>query len=89
MRLIDADKLDYNIIHNPDDDDEYMRFITDFDIENAPTIDAVEVVRCKDCRHWSEHDDLLKGSYSCGIRDSHGFTYRAYDYCSYAERRED
>ena len=23
-------------------------------IEDAPTVDAVEVVRCKDCKHWHE-----------------------------------
>jgi hypothetical protein len=23
-------------------------------IENAPSVDAVEVVRCKDCKHWSD-----------------------------------
>lgn len=23
-------------------------------IEKAPTVDAVEVVRCKDCKHWHE-----------------------------------
>ena len=32
------------------------------DIENAPTVDAVEVVRCKDCKHrysdsWCEYVD--------------------------------
>lgn len=21
-------------------------------IDNAPTVDAVEVIRCKDCKHW-------------------------------------
>lgn len=24
-------------------------------VESAPTIDAVPVVRCKDCKHWDEH----------------------------------
>ena len=23
-------------------------------IENEPTVDAVEVVRCKDCKHWKD-----------------------------------
>lgn len=36
MRLIDADKLPLDIERE--------------DIDDAPTIDAVEVVRCKECR---------------------------------------
>lgn len=27
-------------------------------INNMPTIDAVPVVRCKDCKHWGKHDDV-------------------------------
>ena len=38
MRLIDADKLPLDIEHE--------------DIDDAPTIDAVEVVRCKDCKFY-------------------------------------
>ena len=26
-------------------------------IENAPTIDAVPVVRCRECKHWSGRND--------------------------------
>lgn len=25
------------------------------DIDEQPTVDAVPVVRCKDCKHWDEH----------------------------------
>lgn len=83
MRLIDADKLDYNIIHNPDDDDEYMRFITDFDIENAPTIDAVEVVRCKDCKYHITHDRMN------GCKIWWGWANDDNRFCSYGERSEE
>ena len=27
-------------------------------VDNAPTIDAVPVVRCKDCKHWGMHKSL-------------------------------
>ena len=59
----------------------------------CPTVDAVEVVRCKDCKHWSE----LKGKDSgkpvgygdcrngCGIN---GIAYED-SFCSYGERRTD
>ena len=26
-------------------------------VRDAPTVDAVEVVRCKNCKHWREADD--------------------------------
>ena len=55
-------------------------------MENAPTIDAVELVRCKDCKHY-RHDDVFHRWY-CSI----GMTKRATskdDYCSWGERRED
>lgn len=57
------------------------------------TVDAVEVVRCRDCKHWNE----LKGKDSgkpvgygdcrngCGIN---GIAYED-SFCSYGERRTD
>lgn len=45
MRLIDADKLSARLSRNA------TPYFTVPDIENAPTIDAVPVVRCKDCKH--------------------------------------
>lgn len=48
-------------------------------IENAPTVDAVEVVRCKDCTSYGgtgwccEHDTCMEED----------------DFCSYGERRTD
>ena len=54
------------------------------DIENAPTVDAVEVVRCRDCK-WSKRDTLLD-KYWC----KHFFgemEVRENDYCSYGERK--
>lgn len=51
-------------------------------IADAPTIDAVEVVRCKDCKWF--------GEIGCAIRivdDSD--KPKEDDYCSFAERRTD
>ena len=56
-------------------------------IENAPTVDAVEVVRCRDCEYGCEdHED----AYLCnnGFNGLIGFT-RGDDFCSYGERRSD
>ena len=48
MRLIDADVLqkEYQKEHG-------KRLVL---IDVAPTIDAVEVIRCKDCKHYREYD---------------------------------
>ena len=50
-------------------------------IDDAPTVDAVEVVRCKDCKHYDEAD-----SFNC----KYAFMKlrRPDDFCSYGERKE-
>ena len=55
-------------------------------IANAPTVDAVEVVRCKDCKHYkkvrSDSTDRMCFTPSglCCVSED--------DYCSRGERRE-
>ncbi len=54
-------------------------------IENAPTVDAVEVVRCKDCTHCDperKHCDHPMGT-TLPLRR------KADDFCSYGERSTD
>lgn len=80
-RLIDADKINYHdhtecMGHG---DFETVRTVTDKEISEIPTVDAVEVVRCLECKHrdgipgqpnivcWQMHDD---------------------DFCSYGERKD-
>ncbi len=56
----------------------------------VPTADVVEVVRCKDCKHWciQEGNDINQ-SYFCS-RDKMWCmpTRKADDFCSYGERKE-
>jgi hypothetical protein len=52
-------------------------------IEN-PT-DIVEVVRCKDCKHWVVNDDV---GY-CDNPDGLDNYARPEDFCSYGERKQD
>lgn len=47
MRLVDADKLELDA--EWDDLCEWYTSYSQFQINAAPTIDAVEVVRCRDC----------------------------------------
>lgn len=57
------------------------------DIKNAPTIDAVPVVRCKDCKHW--HKDTVFCGYMSYGEASERVNWYANDFCSYGERKED
>lgn len=54
----------------------------------TPTVDAIPVVRCKDCVHWipgtiTDKDDFIQPR--C---ERNGGGWSSDDYCSCAERRE-
>ena len=53
------------------------------DLADLPSADAVEVVRCKDCK-WSERTDLflLCGAWDARVVDNN-------DFCSSGERRSE
>ena len=53
-------------------------------IENAPTVDAVEVVRCKDCK-WHVAVDQPRCKCYC---DLHKRSFPAHFYCADGERRK-
>lgn len=51
-RLIDADKLEKQEYWG---NERCFDYVDAEDIDNAPTVDAVPVVRCKDCKHsWED-----------------------------------
>ena len=84
MRLIDLDS-DYI------QETLYRRaFKTRQDIEewlnNSPTIDAVTVVRCKDCK-FGDWDSEPNDAMVC-MRTKDGFWRSRNDFCSYGERKE-
>lgn len=76
MRLIDADALLDKLICTS------RYFTVKGDIVEAPTIDAVEVVRCKDCK-YAELDDELYLCHHNGADWNSGEHF-----CSYGERGE-
>ena len=82
-RLIDANALLPNGVFyvNGNDPmtslDELLRRIA-----NAPTVDAVEVVRCKDCEHC--YYSKMYNKMWCGDN-----VVNPDDFCSYGERRTD
>lgn len=85
MRLIDADNLEFCGIGVFDHDGEPMMRMEDVreSVDNAPTIDAVPVVRCKDCARCVIH----KGVPICNKWRT--FPEVELDgFCSYGERKE-
>ena len=81
-RLIDANKL-WNALPA---DDGLLMYQVKRAIRDAPTVDAVEVVRCKDCKHF----EAPQGVPVCGNFFGLGFPNPdGSDFCSYGERRTD
>lgn len=48
-------------------------------VMDAPVVDAVEVVRCKDCKYWKTH--------GCHIDFQYFSETEKEDFCSYGERK--
>ena len=79
MRLIDADAL----INESLKEGAYG-YVDTYQIANAPTVDAVPVVRCKDCK-WFEPEDE---DGDCWCYYDSDITFRD-GYCSWGKRRKD
>lgn len=88
MRLIDADKLGIGKA-NPDifENKEYAHGWNSAIqiINDAPTIDAVPVVRCEDCRYYGN----TKKHKRCGECTNYNRIAYPDEFCSYGERRKD
>lgn len=86
MRLIDADALKKKLFVFDVEfhDGHYQKYYVykEKDVDDAPTIDAVPVVRCKDCKHRQE--DTIFHKLYCDGRE-----VVADGYCFKAERRSD
>lgn len=99
MRLIDADALIEKCGTWYTEEGPEEGFIGQLKslIDMQPTVDAVPVVRCKDCRRWDKIDKTPYGyCHACkhGHRTEHWdiSIYRTYKgdwYCADGERRED
>lgn len=89
MRLIDADCVELVETIGR------RTFKTKNDIQdwlnNAPTVDAVQVVRCKDCKHFSYEDMECKNeaiSTDCEGGAQYSLDFWLDDFCSYGERKD-
>ena len=95
MRLIDADKLEKEwTIASPEPYNTDATEVLD-SIRGAPTVDAVVVTRCKDCKHSTLPSELTKrygkpGTLTC--HNMHAPSNRrnvdSNDFCSYGERKD-
>ena len=59
-------------------------------LKEIPKVDAVEVIRCKDCIHWYDKEETCLKIYSDGDVSQYAWQLRApNDFCSYGERKDD
>ena len=85
MRLIDANEAIINFGFEWDDipptREEFVRFL-----KKQPTVDAVPVVRCRECNHRGTDDCIfhIKGEPA----DEDLLLKLDNDFCSYGERKE-
>ena len=99
-RLIDADALWRKFESEPWYDNADRDEIALPLVDEAPTVDAVEVLRCRECKYWGDEDGKLQRSDGvlfarCKIhnylRDGRhtGWCPTENDFSSYGERKED
>lgn len=85
-RYIDGDALakfiDYGHLNNPNEKLYSENDIREM-IDMMPTMDAVPVVRCKDCKYYEEQDETIG---TCLLTESGAHIK---DYCSWAEVKEE
>ena len=86
-RMIDADRA-LEIVRHQGIAHPNAYYLTNYAmaiLQEAPTVDAVEVVRCRNCKYgdWdSKPDDAMV----C-MRTKDGFWRSGNDFCSYGERK--
>lgn len=94
VRLIDANKLPVHKEYCVDEAGWCATFyvVSKEDIDNAPTVDAVEVVRCGKCCHFLNRaniDEDYAPVFSDGIFGITGGHKEADNFCSCGKRREE
>lgn len=68
--------------YNPKSAEDVMGYQADF--ADKHTVDAVEVVRCKECKQWSRNSGIAESPN--GHCFYHDIDTNGYDFCSYGER---
>ena len=84
MRLINANDIPWRLGCN--DDGRTIVYARATDVDAMPTIDAVPVVRCKDCEYCENEE--CANPYIWMSDCAHLWT-QPDDFCSYGERKDD
>ncbi len=89
MKLIDADALDI-VGAEVDKSTDAASFVKGMkhvikQLNNAPTADAIPVVRCSQCKYFSKAKINKKGFLIC---PASGMEITNDDFCSYGKRKE-
>lgn len=94
MRLIDADWVLGHLKPYEQSDEEWsvtggtaLRLIHGA-VDNAPTVDAVVVTRCKDCEHCVRTTDIDGPGLFCSIWGRQWNRVQLDDFCSYGDPKE-
>lgn len=95
-RLINADdflkRLNERPVDYPDPgcDFYYLEETVESVLAETPTVDAVPVVRCKDCKHYGWEQEPCHGRIQqfCKLHKGLVVVHRG-TFCSYGERRTD
>lgn len=85
MRLIDADTICEGMVEG------WQTVLIKAQVDNAPTVDAVVVTRCKDCKHFNHkrmecENEAISTDHEVGAQYSLNFWPD--DFCSYGEPKE-
>ena len=67
--------------------DDELAMLTALRSEDAPTVDAVEVVRCRDCKHAWIHPCGYVYCHRDG-RNAYEMTFNLDSFCNYGERKD-
>lgn len=87
MRLIDTDTAKRTYTADLFDTEEDFERVNDI-FDYAPTIDAVPVVRCRECRWYDVGKNDSESWSECTLRYGKYFNVSPMDFCSYGQRKE-
>ena len=83
-RLIDANEIEELFYKQVEYGATDLMDAFDDALQDAQTVDAVEVVRCKDCKHYDKHEltcELIFNPCATNV------AWYPEDFCSYGERK--
>lgn len=93
MRLVDADEIRKKAVPHTRGEHGYNANIRKWavlvgDIDDAPTIDAVPVIRCQNCKRCDGFSLADIQPNEIGICKINMMEVKPTDFCSYGERKE-